>query len=237
MLMAEELLYVAFVDDKGVFNGDANTDFSTFVDGGLLAELFLMGRLLLSDDSLVVVDRAPTGETFLEMTLDRLGHGVNFEKDNAEWMSLAMGKMAFSGQIFDRMLAQGQLRGEEQRRFGIFSGTKYYVQDPAVLHNYRNRERQIMIAGQVPDARSATLLFMAGILGDADRPKFSRKERKLYDRRWEALFGDYWGWMPNDNPAPITGLDQTTRRALGAMIISLGTIQAAGYSADYTPVD
>jgi len=237
MLMAEELMYVGFVDEDGIFNGDAETDFSTIVSGGLLAELFLMGRLHLSEDSLAVVDSAPTGESFLDMTLDQLGSDINFEKDDPEWMAIVMGQMAFSGQIFDRLLAQGYLRAEEQRKFGIFSTTKYYLQDRAVLDDYRNRERQIMIAGQIPDARSATLLFMAGILGDAGRPKFSRKDRKLYDRRWEALFGDYWGWMTTDNPAPITGLDQATRKAIGAMIISLGTIQAAGYSVDYTSYD
>ena len=62
----------------------------------------------------------------------------------------------------------------------------------------------------------------------AGRPwELSRQENKQYDKRWDALFGDYWGWYDRSDPAePIPGIDADLRYAIADLSISWATIHA-----------
>jgi len=118
------------------------------------------------------------------------------------------------------------LRREEKRTLGILRGYKYFLHNPAVRQRLIDQEHQVMINGVAPDARSATLIFMIGTLGNVDPPKQSRKEKRVYRDCWEELFGDYWGHMQSGQLAPIAGLDPAVQQSLGALIVSLGVGQS-----------
>ena len=222
MLIAEELLLVRHLDTKGNLYNSADELLDLTVSGGILAELFLAGRIRIQAGRLVVVDSSSAGDPLLDEALTRLLPGNSVEPEDPEWVGPIIAQLPFGRRLLDRLIHQDILRREEKRTLGILRGYTYLLQNPAVRQRLIDQERQVMIDGVAPDARSATLIFMIGTLGDVDPPKQSRKEKKVYQDRWEELFGDYWGQMPSGQPAPIAGLDPAARQSLGALVVSLG---------------
>jgi hypothetical protein len=63
--------------------------------------------------------------------------------------------------------------------------------------------------------------------------KLSGAEKKAYQNRWDALFGDYWGAYPADHDMePIEGLDPSARKAIGNVAKSWVSAQASYAAAD-----
>ena len=226
MLIAEELLLVTHLDAKGNLFNSADELLDSTISGGILAELFLTGRQQIQAKRLVVVDSSSADDPFLDDALTRLLPGNIVEPEDPEWVGPIIGQLPSGQRVLDRLIQQGVLRCEEKRTLGILRGHMYPMQNPAVRQRLVDLERRVMIDGVAPDARSATLFFLIGTLGHIDPPKRSRKEKRAYQDRWEELFGDYWGYMPTEQAAPIAGLDPAARQSIGFLVVSLGTIRA-----------
>jgi hypothetical protein len=105
--------------------------------------------------------------------------------------------------------------------------------DPAVKQELIDRENRIMVDGAEADARSATVIFLTSICGEADAVKRSRKENKAWQKRWEALFDDYWGAFPaGEATVQATDLEPEARYGIGLLAVSLGTVRS-GVIMDY----
>jgi len=72
MLIAEELLLVTHLDTKGKLYKSADELLDLTVGGGILAELFLAGRLRIQAGRLVVVDSSSAGDPLLDEALTGL---------------------------------------------------------------------------------------------------------------------------------------------------------------------
>jgi hypothetical protein len=225
--LAEELLLLCQLDGKGkLYSGSLDLA----VDGGILAELLLAGRLRLDEGSLAVVDGSATGNQYLDEALVILAPGNTWKPEDPEWLAPIIYEISFSDKLVSGLIFKGILRREEKRTLGILRGIKYVQQDPSIRQRLVNQERQIMIEGEAPDARSATRIYLTSILGEADPVKLSRKEKKAYQNRWEALFGDHWGQYPADQLiTPIAGLDPTARASIGYLAVALGTLHSSMY--------
>jgi len=234
MLIAEELLLVTHLNTKGKLFNSADELLDLTVGGGILAELFLAGRLRIQAGRLVVVDSSSAGDPLLDEAFTRLLPGNNVEPEDPEWVIPIIDQLPFGRRLLDRLIHQGILRREEKRTLGILRGYKYFLQNPAERQRLIDQEYQVMVGGVAPDARSATLTFMIGTLGDVDPPKLSRKEKKVYNKRYEELFGDYWGHMKSGKLAPIPGLDPAVQRTLGALTVSLGVGQSYMFMGGYS---
>ena len=82
-----------------------------------------------------------------------------------------------------------------------------------------------MLHGAKPDPKTAAQIFMAYCWSAARPWDLSRKENKAYDNRWDALFGDYWGWYERDTALePIEGISADLAYNIADLSISWATV-------------
>lgn len=206
---------------------DADTS-NLIVGGGILVELLLAGRLLLDERSLAVTDTGDTGDEMLDEALAALAPQQPRNPDDPEWIKPIIQKLPSGGRLLAQLLALSILHREEKRGLFGLSRSVVYVPDPTVVQQLVDRRLSVMLHGARPDPHTAALLFMAGAWGHEDMVKLSGKEKRRWQKRWEALFEDYWGWYPVDREMePVEGLDPATRKAIGDIALSWISIQAA----------
>jgi len=198
------------------------------VAGGLAAGLFLAGRLRLGEDRVTAVDSTPTGDDLLDQALNNLRPGVPFQSSDGEWFTAIAQRLPFASQMLARLLKKGVIRPLVKRKwFGLSSTTNYLLQDSTISQRWQQLQMDVMVNGRQPAAADAILLFMSTAWGTSLPATLSRQEQKAADKRWQALFGDYWGAYPvEEAAAPIPGLDPEARQAIGHMTVSWATLQA-----------
>ncbi len=231
MLTLCEELYCALhfnADDNCLVPLDPNTA-NLIVAGGLTAELFLAGRLQLGEDRITAVDTTPTGDKLLDESLKCLHPAVHFSANDGEWFDAVAQKLPFAQQIQVRLLNKGVIQPLQKRKwFGLSRSTVYPLQDTAVLQRWQQLQMDVLVNGAQSTVSDAALLFMSSVWGTPLPNTFSRQEQKTADKRWQALFGDYWGaYSVEKATAPIPGLDSATREAIGQMTVSWATLQAS----------
>lgn len=200
--------------------------------GGILVELVLAGRVRLEPTSVVVLDDCPSGDAVLDEVLGRLTPSVSVDTADPEWIGEVVEQLPVGHLVLARLIESGIVtRQESRRRFGLSRYVTYPVADD-VLTSLADSERRVMLADEMPDPDAAARLFLCfasgkgSLLGSLDR-----SDRKRYQRRADALFGDYWGQL--DEPAAdIEGLDPAARSAIGEIAVSWGTTQAARVQGD-----
>mgnify|MGYP002713013094 CR=1 FL=1 len=231
MLSLCEELYCALhfnADDNCLVPLDLNTT-NLIVAGGLTAELFLAGRLRLGADQITAVGTTSTGDNLLDESLNRLQPVVHFSANDGEWFHAVAQKLSFAQQMQARLLTKEVIRPLQKRKwFGLSRSTVYPLQDTAVLQRWQQLQMDVLVNGAQPTISDAVLLFMTNAWGTPLPNTFSRQEQKTADKRWQALFGDYWGAYPVEKATdPIPGLDSAAREAIGQMTISWATLQAS----------
>lgn len=204
------------------------------VSGGILVELLLANRLRLDEQSLVVTDARATGDEVLDAALTSLAPAQPREPNNPEWVDPIAQRLPSAHRLFGRLLEKGILRREEKRALFGLSRSIIYPLDPATAQQLIERVLNVMVRGAKPDPHSAALLFMTGVWGHSDFVELSGKEKKAYRKRWDDLFGDYWGlYTASHEMEPIEGLDPAIRTAIGDVTNSWVSMQATYVAADY----
>lgn len=228
LTISEELYCVLQFDDKE--NCLVPLDPSTtnlIVAGGLTAELFLADRLKLDETQLTAVDTTPTSDDLLDQALSRLQAGIQFKRNDGEWFNAVAQKLPFADQIQARLLKKGVIRPLQKRKWFGLSQSIVYPLETSVLQRWQQLQMEVMGNGRQPTSSEATLLFMSQAWGIPLPNTFSRQEQKTADKRWQTLFGDYWGAYPiEETSEAIPGLDPAARQALGHMTVSWATLQA-----------
>ncbi|KHL18304.1 Golgi phosphoprotein 3 GPP34 [Mumia flava] len=200
MLIAEDLLLLAYDDESGKAQSDAyHLDYR--LAGALLIELALDGRVdVVREDGpvvaesggtrvkagrVVVVDAAPTGSAVLDDALVRVAEKPRKPKD----LISPLGKG-----LRDRLLAdlaeRGVLRREELRVRGIFPTTRWPAEDSS--HEVRVREEcvAVLLDGAEPSPRTAALISVAGEGSVAHL--VPRDQRKAAKARAEEIAESSW---------------------------------------------
>ena len=204
------------------------------VAGGILVELLLAGRLRLDERTLVVTDAETTGDEILDEALARLAPAQPRKPDDPEWIGPIAQQLPPGGRLLDQLLNTGILHREEKRGLFGLSRSVIYLLAPDVAQQLLDRQLNVMLHGAKPDPHTAALLLMAGAWGHDALVKLSGKEKKVWQKRWDILFSDYWGWYPADHEMePIKGLAPATRKAIGDVALSWISIQSSYVSAQY----
>jgi hypothetical protein len=203
--------------------------------GGILVELLLAGRVRMDENNLIVMDTSLLDDTILDEALTRLAPTQSINLTEIDWILSIAEKLPIGHQLFAGLLDKGILSREEERTlFGLSRSTIYPVAS-GIIQQLIERERQVMVDNAKPDPHTAALLFMASVWGRGGLGKLAGKEKKAYQKRWDALFSDYWGEYPVDyEMEPIEGLDPATRKAIGRVAVSWASAQASYVAADFS---
>jgi hypothetical protein len=199
--------------------------------GSLVANLMLDRRILLRTDRLEILDPRPTQDALLDEALARLASIGRIDPNDPEWFRHFAEVLPLGTKLFQQLSDKGIFYRQEKKGFlGLSKTVTFPFRDPGLPTTLFENERAIMLHSAKPDPQTATQIFMAYCWG-TDRPwKLSRQEEKQYEKRWNALFGDYWGWYDRSDPAePIAGLDPDLRHALANLTISWATLHTSYY--------
>jgi hypothetical protein len=203
--------------------------------GGILVELMLAGRVQLDEHNLVVTDTATMNDDILDDALARLAPTQPVDLTDIDWIWPIAQRVSIGHRLFAGLLEKGILsRKEERTLFGLSRSTIYPLA-PGIAQQLADRELNVMVHNAAPDPHTASLLFMAGVWGGNSLVKLSGKAKRAYQRRWDALFGDYWGEYSVDYKVePIEGLDPAMRKAIGCVSIAWASAQANYVAADFS---
>ncbi len=236
LTLKEELFILLHYNSKKETLVDLSPSTSELIAfGGILVELMLAGRVRMDENNLVVMDTSPTGDNILDEALTRLSPTQPVKLTEIDWILPIVKKLPIGHQLVARLFDKGILsRKEERTMFGLSRSTIYPLAS-GIMQQLIERERHVMLNNAKPDLHTAALLFMASVWGSNSLGKLSGKEKKAYQKRWDVLFGDYWGEYPVDHQMePIEGLDPATRKAIGSIAVSWVSAQASYVAADFS---
>ena len=212
MLLAEELLLLAFDSDEGrppLGKGDA---LKPGLSGALLCELALRGKVSVADDRVEVVDRSPTGDDLLDEVLGLLGEGGGRRKKvkgQVKALARSLGKVR--DRVARRLVAGGTLSEERRHAAGLVPVARYPVADRGMHQRLRDEVRRwVNDDSAPPDPRLATLVALLGACQLLGAISDDRAERRRASARARAAM--------KDNPAA---------RAVKAIVEEVATAAAA----------
>ncbi|NVM46121.1 MAG: GPP34 family phosphoprotein [Candidatus Lokiarchaeota archaeon] len=113
--------------------------------GGLLLDLFLQGKIALTESNIEVIDPSATGDDFLDSILEIIKTSGK-KRSLMNWIDLLSQKYAYYYLYFDLMEKEGLLKSE----FSPLLKTKlYYLQKPEIkeqllgkIHNVVNNSKE-----------------------------------------------------------------------------------------------
>ncbi len=236
LTLKEELFILLHYNSKKEALVDLSPSTSELsASGGVLVELILAGRVRMDENNLVVTDTSPLGDNILDEALTRLAPTQPIKLTQIDWILPIAKKLPIGHRLFASLFDKGILSREEERTlFGLSRSTIYPVAS-GIIQQLIERERHVMVNNAKPDLHTAALLFMASVWGSNSLGKLSGKEKKAYQKRWDVLFGDYWGEYPVDHEMePIEGLNPAARKAIGSVAVSWVSAQANYVAADFS---
>lgn len=162
MLLAEDLLLLLTEDDTGKLAAPS-TEVDVALGGALLVELTLMQRVDVAgsdervrEGRLVVRDPDPTGDGLLDEALTIVGQR---EGKKPQSVVTRLGKRA-RVRLYERLVAGGVLRAEEDRILGIFPAHRWPSKDAAHESSVRARLVRALRDGATAEARTGALISL-----------------------------------------------------------------------------
>lgn len=189
MLLAEDLLLLAYNDDSGKQDSIANLHYG--LAGAILIELGELGKIQIDGDGkkgkLRIVDQGPTGNPVLDEWLGKLG------KYDGRKPSSFIGSI-YSG--LDKALLQllaerGVLRAEKGKILGVFPTTRWPAADSSHEHRLRQRLHDVLVTGVEPDAHTAALIGLLSAI-DAVAQVVDKPHRKAAKARAKEIAEGNW---------------------------------------------
>lgn len=162
MLLAEDLLLLLTDDDTGKLAA-SSTEVDVALGGALLAELTLMQRVDVAgsdervrEGRLVVRDPDPTGDGLLDEALTVVGQKEGKKPQN---VVARLGKRA-RVRLYERLVAGGVLRAEDDRILGIFPTHRWPSKDAAHESSVRAGLVTALREGTTAQARTGVLISL-----------------------------------------------------------------------------
>jgi hypothetical protein len=200
MLIAEDLLLLAYDDESGAGSGTLDLDYR--LAGALLVELAMDGRVGVAGDTegsdagdapadpaaatLVVHDPSPTGHPALDAALAVVAEKPRSAKDLVE--PLARGVRE---RLLQALADRGVLRREERKVLAVFPVTRWPAEERAHEEVLRTRLVAVLVDGLTPDPRTAALAALLKGSGLVAR-LVDRADRKRAEERAEELAASAW---------------------------------------------
>ncbi|WP_028850889.1 GOLPH3/VPS74 family protein [Thermocrispum municipale] len=208
MLLAEELLLLAYDDDTGRPEWGTNLDYALV--GAVLIELAELGHVELDGTGrkarLAVKRTAPTGHPVLDEWQAKIAeHDGRKPKDVVAKLSSKL-----HGKLLDHLAERGILSKERNKVLGLFPTTRWPAQDSSHEAKLREDLRQALVAGVEPQPRVAALISLLHAIGTVPRV-VDKADRKPAKQRAKAIAEGNWA-------------SDATRRAIEEMTAVVVTV-------------
>lgn len=240
MLIAEDLLLLAYDDESGTESGLANLDYR--LGGALLVELAMTGRVDVADAgetpagalpggrapdagaraaraTVVVRDPSPTGHPALDAALAVVAEKPRRAKDLVEPLSRGTRE-----RLLRALADRGVLRREERKVLKVFPTTRWPAEEQAHESALRRRLVAVLVDGLTPDPRTAALAALLKDSGFVTR-LVAKPDRRRAEARVDELAASAWA---ADGVTAAVAAQVAMSAALTAAVMVTTTMPATG---------
>lgn len=165
LILPEHLLLLAMRDDKGTVVHGGALALPYGLNGALLLELSLRGRVRVEEGVLVEVSNAPTDDDILNEALQSL---ADCERDKTAefWVARPDALVKdLKNRLLDRLVARGILRREEHRILWLVPYSRFPELDGAPERDLRKQLNEVVVGGAEADEATALLIGLIHACG------------------------------------------------------------------------
>ena len=185
--LAEELFLLA--DDRVTGRPLIDhTHLSLGLGGALLFDLLLLKRIALVDGHVCGVDLTDAGDQLLDKALTSIAHDVKLHEPDFWVRRLA--RNAYHD-VQSRLMAEGVLRREDHKIFGLLPVHQTPQADTSVEHAVTDQLRDAVVLGHPPSPRTAALASLVFGVGLA-RHLFPGCDQRAIQGRMAEFAGEQW---------------------------------------------
>jgi len=193
-LLAEDLLLLLLDDETGALA--ASTYVPTALGGALLAELALEGRAEVGEkkglwrQATVRALAGPPADPVLARA-----HGQVQEKERAASDLVTRLGKGVKEVLLDRLAGRGLLERSEEKVLGLFPRTRWPAADSAREDDVRRELTAVLVGGEDPRPRTATLVSLLHAIdrahrtvdpGEAGARAVRRRAKEVAEGEWAA---------------------------------------------------
>jgi Golgi phosphoprotein 3 len=156
----EEIVLLLLDDSEGQIVELPVSAAHVVIAGAALMELALRNRIDTDVKTLIVVNRAATGDDILD---DALAHLTEFGGEfniRAALYGIAVRSEGYRQKALKRLIEHGILRDQNGRFLWVSPTRQYPVIDDREQREVRARLRQILLTDEIPDPRDVVLLCL-----------------------------------------------------------------------------
>ena len=149
---AEEIMLLLLDDQDGSFLPIPEWSMQCALAGAVLMDLALEDRIDTDLDSLILVDKAPTGDPLLDPTLERIAaasgdvHGARYWVESTASYADEIREGALA-----RLVENGVLNREEDRFLWVFRSRRYPTIDGRAEREVKLRIMGVLLSDEIPD--------------------------------------------------------------------------------------
>ena len=164
--LADQVLVLLLDEERGDFLPIGKYTLARALVGAVLMDLAFANRIDTDTESLMVLDRTPTGNPLLDSVLERVA-GSETTKAAYAWIEILSEEEV--NRIRERVLAglveRGVLEVREKRKLGIFPSRRYVMIDKASGRDAKLRIMNVLFSDLIPDPRDVALVCLADACG------------------------------------------------------------------------
>ena len=164
--LADQVLVLLLDEEREDFLPIGKYALARALVGAVLMDLAFANRIDTDTESLMVLDRTPTGNPLLDSVLERVA-GSETTKAAYAWIEILSEEEV--NRIRERVLAglveRGVLEVREKRKLGIFPSRRYVMIDKASGRDAKLRIMNVLFSDLIPDPRDVALVCLADACG------------------------------------------------------------------------
>lgn len=156
--LAEEVVLLSLDEESGVARQRMAAGWA--VAGGILLELVMAERVLVTGRYLELRGTAPTGERLLDGRIALIEAWLRGRSKRrvTDWLAKDQAKAV--GAALESLCERGIVAAEEHKVLGVFPQRRYPEADGSVERELRERLRAVVLEGAEPDGRTAGLIAL-----------------------------------------------------------------------------
>lgn len=187
MLTFTEEIMLLMLDDDGLFLPIRGGAVEHVLVGAVLMDLAFANRIDTDPEKLQVIDSTPTGDSLLDVPLERISNSEETMNTKA-WVEVLAREQAaeIRQQAMNGLIGAGIIEAKDEKFLWVFRSRRYPTIDGRAEREVKLRMEDVLLSDDMPDPRDVALICLVDacdILSDI----FSEREMERVRPRIEQL--------------------------------------------------
>lgn len=157
---AEEILLLLLDDKDGTFIPIPDWSMKCALAGAVLMDLALRDRIDTDLEKLMVVDKAPTGDSILDPVLAKIAAAPE-QNDAKYWVqAIAADGDDIRDAALRRLMELGVLKEQDKRFLWVFESRRYPMIDGRAEREVKLRIMGVLLSDEIPEPRDIAIICL-----------------------------------------------------------------------------